>query len=309
MDRRNFLKHGLAAGAALALGGCAAKTAAGPAAMKRTAAATPAEPSLVAVAAKGQPADLTRRAIEALGGMGRFVTKGQTVVIKPNLAWQRTAEQAANTNPEVVGTLIRLCREAGAGRVTVIEHTIDTPARLVFDISGMQRAVDEAGGELVSAHDEGMYAEIPIPGGRLRTRERVIRQVLEADVFINVPIAKVHGSTKLTLGMKNLMGVIWDRGAWHNSESLHTCIAEFAGAVRPDLVVVDAWRVMLTRGPKGPGETKDLQTVLASTDQVAADAYATGFFGMKPADIEFVRLAGVMGHGHADLAKIKVKHA
>jgi uncharacterized protein (DUF362 family) len=263
---------------------------------------------VLAVAEKGKPGELTRRALDALGGIGKFVRHGQTVVIKPNLAWQRQPEEAANTNPEVVGTLVKLCREAGASRVLVVEHTIDSPARLVFEISGMQAAVDEAGGELVSAHEERAYSEIAIPGEVLK-REQVIREVLTADVFINVPIAKNHDATRLTLSMKNLMGIIYNRQGWHLSSSLHRCIAEFAAAVRPDLVVMDANRIMLTRGPKGPGQTKDPQAVLASTDQVAVDAYTTRYFGLQPADVEFVMLAGKLGAGQADLGKVQIKYA
>jgi len=312
MERREFLKRGLAAGAAVVLGGCAARSrsATGVLMGGRPGLPTPeGQQPLLAVAKGGRPGDLTRRAMQALGGMRVFVKQGQTVVIKPNAAWQRTAEQAANTNPEVVGTLVRLCREAGASQVTVLEHTIDEPARLVFEVSGLEQAVKEAGGELVSANEEGLYVPVAVKGHVLK-QEQVARQIMEADVFINVPIAKQHDSTGLTLGMKNLMGVIWNRGAWHAaSGGLHRCIAEFANAVRPNLVVMDAWRIMLTRGPKGPGQTKDTETVLACTDQVAIDAYTTRLFGKEPADVQFITIAADLGVGQEDMSKVRIVDA
>jgi len=311
MDRRDFLRRGLAAGATLALGGCAAREAARGARSLggRQGIPTPrGQKPLLAVAAKGKPGALTRRAIDALGGIRKFVRSGQVVVIKPNIAWQRPPEQAATTNPEVVATLVRMCREAGAARVIVVEHSVDIPARLVFDIAGMQKAVDAVGGELISAHEQSMYREVKI-GGQLLAQEQVIEHILAADLFINVPIAKSHDATKLTLSMKNLMGAIWNRQGWHSSASLSRCIAEFAGAVRPDLVVMDANRILVAGGPKGPGQTRDPQMVIASTDQVAVDAYCTGLFGMKPADIEHITIAASLGIGQADLAQVQIKHA
>ena len=263
-------------------------------------------PGKIAVASKKNPGASTRAAIAALGGMAAFVKKGDKVVIKPNAAWARSPENAATTNPEVVAALVAMCKEAGAKEVTIIEHTIDRPADMVLATTGIKAAAEKAGAKVQAIQNESNYRQIEIPGGKLLKREQVSKDILAADVFINVPIAKVHGATKLTLGMKNLMGIMWNRGAWHNSASLHQCIADFIGAVKPDLTVLDATRILLTNGPKGPGKTKDVGQVIAGTDPVAVDAYGATLFGLKPTDIEHIKLASERGIGKINFQKVKV---
>jgi len=239
--------------------------------------------------------------------MERFVRQGDTVVIKPNAAWQRSPEQAATTNPRVVTELIRLCKQRGAAKVVVIDHMIDTPPRLVWDISGLGPAIAAAGGQAVAADDQRGYVKMNIPKGKTLTSDDVIRDILDADVLINAPIAKVHSAAVITASMKNLMGAIWNRQYWHQAD-LQQCIADFSTAMRPDLIVLDATRVLLTNGPKGPGETKNVGEVVAGFDPVAVDAYAATLLGLEPQQVPHVELAHQLGVGEMDLGKVQTNH-
>ncbi len=261
---------------------------------------------IVVVAEKDKPTELVRKAIKALGGMGRFVKKGNKVLIKPNIAFARPPEGAANTNPEVVAELVRLCFEAGAKEVIVLDYTLD-PARITYEMSGIAKAAEAKGARMVYVSPRD-FVPIEVPKGKILSAYdvRVLKQVLDADVFINVPIAKTHGSARLTLGMKNLMGVIQDRGAWHRSGDLHQCIADFVTAVKPHLTVIDAIRILASGGPKGPGRVEQKDTIIASTDIVAADAYATTLFGLNPTDVPHIIKAAELGVGVADLRRVKI---
>jgi len=261
---------------------------------------------VVVVAEKDKPAELVRKAIKALGGMGRFVKKGNRVLIKPNIAFARPPEGAANTNPEVVAELVQLCFEAGAKEVIVLDYTLD-PARITYEMSGIAKAAEAKGARMVYVSPRD-FVPIEVPKGKILSAYdvRVLKQVLDADVFINVPIAKTHGSARLTLGMKNLMGIIQDRGAWHRSGDLHQCIADFVTAVKPHLTVIDAIRILASGGPKGPGRVEQKDTIIASTDIVAADAYATTLFGLTPNDVPHIIKAAELGVGVADLKRVKI---
>jgi uncharacterized protein (DUF362 family) len=261
---------------------------------------------VVVVAEKDKPAELVRKAIKALGGMGRFVKKGNRVLIKPNIAFARPPEGAANTNPEVVAELVQLCFEAGAKEVIVLDYTLD-PARITYEMSGIAKAAETKGARVVYVSPRD-FVPIEVPKGKILSAYdvRVLKQVLDADVFINVPIAKTHGSARLTLGMKNLMGIIQDRGAWHRSGDLHQCIADFVTAVKPHLTVIDAIRILASGGPKGPGRVEQKDTIIASTDIVAADAYATTLFGLTPNDVPHIIKAAELGVGVADLKRVKI---
>jgi uncharacterized protein (DUF362 family) len=307
MNRRDWLKWAGLAGMVV-LTGCK-----GSAAIKSS--STPAKPSLavkdkgiVTVASTGSPREMVINALKPLGGIEKFVKKGTFVVIKPNIGWQRTPEQAANTNPEVVATVVELCKKAGASRVLVIEHTCDEPSQLVFDISGIEKAVKAAGGEIIAANQEGMYEDIQIPMGKALKSAKVISEIRRADCFINIPVAKDHGSAKLTIGMKNMMGTVWDRGNWHRS-GLHQSIADYSTVIRADLTIVDAIKIMTAGGPKGPGPLKNTNQILASVDPVAIDAYTTTLFDLKPEDIDYIMKAKDHGLGEADLKLIKVVKA
>ena len=308
-SRRDFIQKAAQIGAVAALGitGCGRKgsneTALPTGRMPRAAGSNP----MLAIASDRTPEKMTRAAVDALGGMKTFVKPGDFVVVKPNIAWSRRPEMAATTNPEVVSAVVKMCREAGAKRVVVLDHIIDKPYELVMAITGIKPAAETAGAEVVSAGEESMYRKIKILKGKSLSSEDVVKEVLDADVFINLPIAKCHGDIRVTLGMKNLMGVIWNRQAWHISMSVHQCIADFATAVRPDLTILDANRILLENGPKGPGKTKDVRQVIAGTDVVAVDAYGATLFDLKPSDIKHILMAHEHGLGEIDLSKVKIE--
>lgn len=299
LTRRDFLKQAAALGlAATALGEL------GFDAITSEAASGP----VLAVASKGDPATLTRAAVNALGGMRAFVKKGDVVLVKPNIGWARKPNQAATTNPEVVAEIVRLCREAGAREVKVMDHPVDQPDALVLRITGIERPAKQAGAKVLLATSAAMYQQVKLRKGKVLKSAEVLRDLLRADVFINVPIAKVHSSTGLTLGLKNLLGVVWNRGACHNSSSLDQAIVDLAAQFKPKLTLLDANRILLTNGPKGPGKTEERGLVIAGTDPVAVDAYGATLFKMKPDVIGHLKLAAAAGLGQLDLKRVTIRH-
>ncbi|MDI7261876.1 MAG: DUF362 domain-containing protein [Thermodesulfobacteriota bacterium] len=264
------------------------------------------------IAKSGSPSQLLQAAMAPLGGMGRFVKKGQRVVIKANIAWARTPEQACTNNPGLLSALIKMCYEAGAKRVAVWDHTCDN-YQFAFARSGLKEAGQKAGADVLSGHGRNVYKQVEIPKGKKLKTAEVLRDILESDVFINFPIPKHHFATELTLGLKNLIGVVWDMELLHKID-LHQCIADINTLRKPDLVVVDAIRILTTNGPKGPGKTEDIGEVITSTDLVAVDAYSATFFKhpktgkpFRPEEIKFVKNAYDLGLGEIDLSKVRVK--
>ncbi|MGA9348500.1 MAG: DUF362 domain-containing protein [Anaerolineae bacterium] len=263
-------------------------------------------PDLV-VARGGEPEELVQRALAALGGMERFVQPGDDVIVKPNICVAyHTYEYAATTNPWVVAALVRLCLEAGARRVRVMDYPFGGGPEEAYVRSGIQEQVVAAGGEMeIMSRFKFVAAEIP-QGLDLRQCD-IYDQVLNADVVINVPIAKTHGLARLTLGMKNLMGVISDRPAMHRN--LGQRLADLTSRIRPALTVVDAVRILVANGPTGGNldDVKKMDTVIASPDIVAADSYAATMFGLQPDDLSYVRAAAAMGLGRSDLDSLKIE--
>ncbi len=302
MQRRRFLAAlgvGAWTGAGLALGGYGRRSYAG-----ESLAGTP---DLVAIR-NGEPEALFDHGIEALGGMRRFVKKGQKVVVKPNIGWNVPPERAANTNPRLVRRIVEHCLQAGAKEVYVFDHTCDA-WRDSYRASGIEQAVKDAGGKLAPGNSESYFQTVAIPGGHRLRRTQEHELVLGADVFINVPVLKSHGGARLSVAMKNLMGVVWDRGEWHSND-LHQCIADFATYRKPDLNVVDAWNVMLRHGPRGvsTADVVNMRSQLLSTDLVTADAAAARLFGLKqPEEVGYIRIAGEMGAGRMDLENLAIR--
>jgi uncharacterized protein (DUF362 family) len=251
-----------------------------------------------AVAARGgRPAENVRRAVAALGGMERFVRPGEKVLIKPNIGWDRLPEQAANTDPEVVAELVRLCRSAGAGRVVVTDISCNDPRRC-FARSGIAAAAGAAGATVIAARDLRL---VPAALGGLAAGTEVIAELLAADRVINVPVAKQHGLSQATLGMKNWIGVLGPgRNRLH--QSIHRAIAELAATFRPTLTVMDATRVLLANGPQG-GSLADVRfvgAVAAGLDPVACDAWGAAQIGLDPQRLGFIREAEQRGLGSGD---------
>ncbi len=255
------------------------------------------------VVAKGDdPYLITSRAVEAMGGMGKFVNKGDVVVIKPNIGWDRSVEQAANTNPQVVAALIDLSFAAGAKRVNIFDVTCNDP-RPCYENSGIQATAREKGANIyfpdewnaVKAHFE---YDSPMEGWP------VLKDALECDTFINVPILKHHGLAGLTISMKNLMGVCGG-----NRSNIHVNIgrklADLTDLISPDLTIVDAYRVLLRHGPTGGSleDVREMKTVIAATDPVLADAYAATLMGVDPLSLSYIKSAVERNRGSADIDK------
>jgi len=261
----------------------------------------------VAVTRNGEPEVLVRRAIAALGGMQRFVGKDANVVVKPNICVAYHGyEYAATTNPWVVGTLVKMCFEAGAAKVQVMDYPFGGTAQQAYKVSGIQEQVEAAGGEMVEM-SLLKYVTVDIPNAFHLKQANYFGDVLKADAVINVPIAKVHDLTRLSLGMKNLMGLVRDRQVMHAHISQN--LADLASFVRPGLTVVDAVRVLVSNGPTGGSldDVKKLDTVVASPDIVAADSYAATLFGLQPDDLGYITAGAAMGLGRSDLQNLKIE--
>ena len=302
MDRRDFIKKsiqaGLIAGTASSLGKITNLFA-------NPFIQTSKQYDLVAIKG-GEPDVMFDKAIASLGGMKTFIKKGQKVVLKPNIGWDVTPDRAGNTNPVLVKRIIQHCYEAGAKEVYVFDNTCDDWKRC-YSNSGIERAVKDAGGKLVSGDSERYYQQVEVKHGKKLTSTKVHELILDSDVFINVPILKNHSSTELTISMKNLMGNVWDRGYWHRN-NLHQCIADFASFRKPDLNIVDAYYVMKRNGPRGvsKGDVVLMKSQIISTDIVAADAAAAKLFGIEPSDIEYIKYASNMKLGQIDLSKLNI---
>ena len=260
----------------------------------------------LAVATNGSPAELTRTTINLLGGMKRFVSRGDMVVVKPNIGWDRNPEQAANTNPEVVAEIVKLCLEAGAKKVKVFDRPCNTPSRC-YENSGIRKAASKAGAEVSYVVDAG-FVNTKFPNGLKLKSWYLYKPALECDLLINVPVAKHHNLPRLTLGMKNLMGIMGgDRGQihWNIDENL----ADLSNFIRPKLTVLDAVRILVKNGPQGGNlkDVKKIDTVIAGEKIATVDAYGSTLFGLKPSDLTSVVIGNKLGLGEIDLDKIYIK--
>lgn len=251
------------------------------------------------------PSKLVEASIEAIGGMRRFISAGDVVVVKPNIGFDRTPEYAANTNPEVVETVVRLALSQGAKTVKVFDRTVNDPRRCYVQ-SGIKKAVEKAGGEIYYV-DERRFVDTDIKGSFLK-RWPLYRDILEADKVINVPIAKHHSLARLTMAMKNWMGVIGGkRQLWH--QNLSECLVDLATVIKPTLTVLDAIRVLVAGGPSGGSleDVRTLNTIIVGVDQVAVDALGATLFGLRPKDLRYLTLAQNRGVGRIDIENLRVK--
>jgi uncharacterized protein (DUF362 family) len=259
------------------------------------------------VARGGEPEETVRRALAAIGGMERFVSAGDDVIVKPNICVAyHSYEYAATTNPWVVAGLVKLALEAGARRVRVMDYPFGGSPEEAYARSGIQEQVEAAGGQMEAmAHLK--FVKTDIPQGQDLHQCDIYDDVLNADVLIDVPIAKHHGLARLTLGMKNLLGVIKNRSAMHRN--LGQRIADLTSRVQPTLTVVDAVRILTNHGPTGGNldDVVQLDTVIVSPDIVAADSYAATLFGWEPNDLSYVKAAAAMGLGRSDLGSLKIE--
>lgn len=290
MERRDFLKN-------LIIGGLALK-------LSPSILAQPAGPELAVVEGES-PATITREAIKALGGMSKFIGRGDKVLIKPNIGWDRTPEMAACTNPEVVAALVALSLEAGAKEVVVMDHTINQPKRC-YARSGIQDAARAAGAKVLFT-DEQRLKKMSIKGEWLKEWE-VFQDFVEADKLINVPIAKVHSLSRVTLGLKNWLGAVGgNRNQLH--QKIDQAVVDLGAFFKPTLTVLDAYRVLFRNGPQGGrvSDTRLQKTVVAGVDPVAVDAYGATFFELKPQELAFLKLAQSRGLGKFELEKVRIE--
>ncbi|CAG0928315.1 hypothetical protein TFLX_00838 [Thermoflexales bacterium] len=269
-------------------------------------AASAGAPDLV-VARSGEPEAMVRRAIAALGGMERFVPREANVIVKPNICVAyHTYEYAATTNPWVVGAVVKMCFEAGARSVRVMDFPFGGSAEEAYEISGIAEQVKAAGGEMV-VMSRLKFMPTDLPNAITLKQAAIYDDILKADVVIDVPIAKDHGLARLTLGMKNLMGVIRDREVIHGM--LGQNLADLAGHIRPQLTIIDAVRLLMANGPTGGSldDVKQLDTIVASPDIVAADSYAATLFEMQPEELLYIMAGVAAGLGRSDLKNLRIE--
>jgi uncharacterized protein (DUF362 family) len=286
--------------------------AAGMAGLARRGEAAAGPPDLAVVT--GEPAAAARKAVEALGGMSRFVPKGQRVVLKPNMSFASGPERAANTHPALVAAVAAMCLEAGAERVLVLDNPLQS-ATLCLERSGVPdacRGLKNVHVQMVT--DRKFYREVKVPRGKVLERLEVMRDVLDSQVLISLPQAKSHSNTGVSMGIKGLMGLIWDRWSFHSKWNINQALADLASLLRPQLTILDATRALTTGGPGGPGEIAKPNLVVAGTDPVAVDAYGVGlvpWYGQKftGRQVEHLLEASQRGLGNVDLAGLRIAKA
>ena len=296
MDRRNFIKLAALTGAGLAM----------PEGLHRIAEAVESStrPDLV-VAHGASPEKIVRAALDAVGGIKKFISRGDIVVIKPNIGWDRTPEQAGNTNPEVVAAVVKLCFEAGAKKVKVFDRPVNDPRRCYVQ-SGIASAAKAMGAD-VDYMDERKFKDMAINGQALKSWP-LYTDIFEADKVISIPIAKHHGLAKLTMSMKNWMGVMGgSRRQIH--QKLDESLVDLSMKIKPTLTILDAVRILTANGPQGGSlaDVKKLDTVIVGFDPVAIDSYGATLFGMKGSDLGFVTIGHKLGLGQMDLSKLHIK--
>ncbi len=248
---------------------------------------------------------LLTRAFGKIGGLKRYVRAGNSVLVKPNIAWDRAPEYGATTNPFVVAALVELCLAADAGEVKVYDNPC-VDCRRSYDSSGIADAARDAGAK-VSYVDTALAKSVTIPNGVAVKKAQIYTDVLDTDVIVNVPIAKDHSLTGLTLGMKNLMGILVEnRGRWH--QRINQKLVDLAQVITPALTVIDATRIMTANGPSGGGlgYVKRLDKLIVTTDVTAADAYAATLFDFEPTELGVVKEAKKRDFGTADLKRMNV---
>ena len=246
----------------------------------------------------GEPEAMFKRAIAEVGGMEKFVKKGQKVVVKPNIGWDKTPEMAANTNPKLVAEIVRHCFAAGAKEVVVFDNTCDDWKK-TYKNSGIEDAAKAAGAKVIPANEETYYSPISLPRGKKLKDAKVHKALLECDVWINVPILKHHGGANLTISMKNLMGICWDRRIFHSLD-LQQCIADMCTLEKKAVLnIVDAYRVLKENGPRGKSEADVVnpKALFLSQDIVAVDTAAAKFFNqIREMPLDYV---GHLAHGQS----------
>ena len=259
----------------------------------------------------GEPLAATRKALEAIGGISRFVKKGQRVILKPNMSFTRTPDFSATTHPAVVATLAQACIEAGASQVLVLDHTLQR-AELCLERTGIREACKNLPGvHVLALQERKFFREIKIPQGKVLERVEVIKEVLDNSVLINIPVAKSHSATGVSMGMKGLMGLIWDRESFHSQYNINQAIADLGTVIKPQLTILDATRALTSGGPGGPGTVMKSNLVIAGIDPVAVDSYGVSivpWYGQnfKGRQVEHLMVSHQRGLGKIDIDQLNI---
>ena len=259
----------------------------------------------------GEPAAATKKALETIGGISRFVKKGQRVILKPNMSFARTPDFSATTHPLVVATVAEACMEAGAQQVLVLDHTLQR-AELCLEQTGIREACKNISGvHVLTLQERKFFGEIKIPQGKVLERAEVFREILDGHVLINIPVAKSHSATGVSLGLKGLMGMIWDRESFHSQYNINQAIADLATIIKPQLTILDATRALASGGPGGPGEVKKTNLIIAGIDPIAVDSYGVSivpWYGQnfKGRQVEHILAAYQRGLGKIDIDQLKI---
>lgn len=262
-----------------------------------------AKPTVVVVHG-GDVGKMLARGMAELGGFGAFVKSGQKATVKVNAAWASRPHQGGNTHPSLVRAIVAACKQAGASEVVLPENTI-SPHATSFELSGIEAAAAAAGGRLYQLDPARDYRQVSLPEAKVLKKAAVAVDVLDTGCLINAPVAKSHGGAVLTLSMKNWMGSVSDRKVWHQGQ-LHQCIADCSTLIKPQLIAIDATRIMLTNGPRGPGQIAEPNELILGTDPVAVDAYAATLFDREPFSVPHIEIAHRMGIGVGDLDRVDI---
>lgn len=310
MNRREFIKTAVSAGvSSMFLSGClsdAGKVLVQDNKLQTSNASDAASKSIekMVIAEGNDPETLMDKGLAAMGGIERFVKKGNLVTIKPNFSYTLGPDAAVTTNPLLVGALVKKCLQAGAREVRVVDHTFGS-GEGYLEASGIQAAVAEAGGRVYNINSQSDYRTVNVNQAILKQVD-YSKDVLNADVFINIPILKQCRHTEITAGFKNLMGVVWDRGVFHQTD-LNQTIAEVATVRKPTLTILDAIKGITANGPSGPGPIKEWKQVVFGTDMLAVDAYGAGLLNFDAHDVKHLVIAEKLGVGNLNWKNLKVE--
>jgi uncharacterized protein (DUF362 family) len=268
------------------------------------------ERSLIGVA-RGEKSGLVRAATDLVGGLEGFVKPGDKVCIKPNISFAANLRYGATTSPEITRQVVELCLDAGASKVVILDHTIQDPALCVEKNGTAAAIVDKSKVDLLTLTRERQFFEVDVPQGKELQSVKIAKVLKQSDKLINLPTAKSHSATGVSLGMKNLMGLIWDRGHLHHRD-LHKAIAELATVIKPDLTIIDATRALTSGGPGGPGKTVELNTVVAGHDMVAVDSYTVGITqwynkSFTGGNVRYIAAASELGLGQIETDMMRIE--
>jgi uncharacterized protein (DUF362 family) len=259
----------------------------------------------------GEPVSATRKALETIGGISRFIKKGQQVILKPNMSFTRTPEFGATTHPLVVATVAQDCMNAGAQKVLILDHTLHR-AELCLERTGIREACKNISGvHVLTLQERKFFQEIKVPQGKVLERVEVMKEILDGSVLINIPVAKSHSATGVSMGIKGLMGLIWDRESFHSRYNMNQALADLATVIKPQLTILDATRALTSGGPGGPGTVMKPNIVIVGIDPVAVDSYGVSvvpWYGQnfKGRQVEHLLMAHQRGLGKIDIDQLRI---